>query len=544
MTTQVWNAEGVWPIELVEISGEDAGVFLQRITSNDVSSLVPGFFQYQTILDTSGKIIVAFTLFCFEDAYLALLPRACKEDFFSQLEFYHFGESVTYTHVPFQDAFIIEDPELDHTMALYGLHSFQNALSHGFRFDTDAGKGYALQLFDGLMPRALLVGNFSKNHPIRQSGVATLTSFEKNRLLAGMPRWSEDFDKTTYLLETDVQLQRVSFDKGCYPGQEVVARTYFRGEPAKKQFRFVLESSVTTLESVSLSVKGVPCGWLTSMHVSDESEKTIALGYLKKNGYRHSGDIECLVLGEPVSVSVENLSQTVFPLFLDLYGSHLKKGLDLYHAGDYPKAKTELLKALTYVPFGEDALEAVSLCFEKLSDIDKAIACNKTWGRVNQQAVMARVNLSRLHMLLGDKDKAEEYQARATALSWKQSGEQTGEKTGDTPEDREEKLKDRQRKLGIFKEVLEMDEHDEIANFGIGKIYLEMGLLPLALKHLQKVALQNVSYSAVYPLIAETCLKQGNKAEAREWLLKGIPHVQKKGDLMPLRQMEQMLKEC
>jgi folate-binding protein YgfZ len=67
-------------------------------------------------------------------------------------------------------------------------------------------------------------------------------AYETARIEAGIPRFGADITPQNLPGESENSLERaVSFGKGCYPGQETVARMHYRGSPNKKLYRFELE---------------------------------------------------------------------------------------------------------------------------------------------------------------------------------------------------------------------------------------------------------------------------------------------------------------
>src|ERR671921_430339 len=71
---------------------------------------------------------------------------------------------------------------------------------------------------------------------------ARTDAYETVRIEAGVPRFGADITTENFPGESETSLQRaVNFGKGCYPGQETVARMHYRGSPNKKLYRFKLE---------------------------------------------------------------------------------------------------------------------------------------------------------------------------------------------------------------------------------------------------------------------------------------------------------------
>jgi folate-binding protein YgfZ len=104
---------------------------------------------------------------------------------------------------------------------------------------------------------------------------------ETLRIEAGIPRFGIDMDETRVVTETNLD-DAVSFTKGCYIGQEIIARIKYRGHVARKQTGVLLGQDVE-LESGAkiLSDDGKEIGTITSATISPRLKQTIALAYVK-----------------------------------------------------------------------------------------------------------------------------------------------------------------------------------------------------------------------------------------------------------------------
>lgn len=101
------------------------------------------------------------------------------------------------------------------------------------------------------------------------------------RIEAGIPLFGIDIDETKVVTETNLD-DAVSFTKGCYIGQEIIARIKYRGHVAKKLTGVLLQQKVA-LESGAkiLSSDDKEIGTITSWTVSPQLKQTIALSYVK-----------------------------------------------------------------------------------------------------------------------------------------------------------------------------------------------------------------------------------------------------------------------
>ena len=93
------------------------------------------------------------------------------------------------------------------------------------------------------------------------------------------------------------------------------------------------------------------------------------------------------------------------------------------------------------------------------------------------------------------------------------------------------------------KKVLEIDTVDQVANFGLGSIYLETGRYEEGLGPLTTVVEKYKDYSAAYLLLGKTLEKLSENKKAIDVYKKGIAAASKKGDLMPLKDMQNRMNQ-
>lgn len=111
---------------------------------------------------------------------------------------------------------------------------------------------------------------------------ADYNSYETARIEAGVPRYGADITLDNFPGETGLLDRAVNFGKGCYPGQETVARMHYRGHPNKTLHRLVLEGSVAE-RGADIIQNGKAVGKITSVAPLPLDGKTLALGYLSRN---------------------------------------------------------------------------------------------------------------------------------------------------------------------------------------------------------------------------------------------------------------------
>jgi aminomethyltransferase len=111
---------------------------------------------------------------------------------------------------------------------------------------------------------------------------ASLDAYEAARIKAGIPRFGADITTDNFPAEAGVLERAVSFEKGCYPGQETVARMHYRGHPNRTLYRLAIEGPPPApgTEIVQGEKK---VGYLTSIAPLQVNGEMLALGYLSRN---------------------------------------------------------------------------------------------------------------------------------------------------------------------------------------------------------------------------------------------------------------------
>ena len=109
-------------------------------------------------------------------------------------------------------------------------------------------------------------------------------TLEAHRIRAGFPRMGVDIDDRTIPAEAEVVPFTVSFTKGCFTGQELVARMDSRGSTAPRYLRVLTLQGRANLASGDqiASADGADIGTVTSAAWDAATESTVALGYIKR----------------------------------------------------------------------------------------------------------------------------------------------------------------------------------------------------------------------------------------------------------------------
>jgi folate-binding protein YgfZ len=198
------------------VRGSEAADFLQGQVSNDVEALAPGSGCYATVLSHKGKLRTDLRILRGDDSFWLDTESIGHAVLEHMLRTYSLGRDVQ-----FEDA-----TEARALLSLVGpaarerLDTAPPAEEHAF-VTGEHGAYVATQLgVDVIAP----AGTTLAVKPVSEEAAECL------RIESGRPRLGYDMDADTIPQEAGINERAVSFTKGCYVGQETVARLHYRGK--------------------------------------------------------------------------------------------------------------------------------------------------------------------------------------------------------------------------------------------------------------------------------------------------------------------------
>src|SRR6266545_4954815 len=127
------------------------------------------------------------------------------------------------------------------------------------------------------------------------------------RIEAGLPRYGMDMDDTNVVTETSLD-DAVSYTKGCYVGQEIIARIKYRGHVARKLSGITFAQAVKVeANAIIKSLDDKDVGRITSITYSPHLGRTIALGYLKYDYLAPGTEVKIVAGAEEFPAQVTKL---------------------------------------------------------------------------------------------------------------------------------------------------------------------------------------------------------------------------------------------
>jgi tRNA-modifying protein YgfZ len=242
------------------LTGPDAKSFLQGQVTQDIESLTPGHGGYAAFLTHKGKMLGDLRVFDLGDELLLDCERVALQELFNMIRRYKLGSDVELHKRTLElalfsvigpDAPDLAGPE-EHDCARVSLGGAQVVAAR-----TDVGVDVFCPAGDREAVRAAL-----------EFPDGTEADAEVVRVERGRPRFGVDIDDGTIPQEAGLNERAVSFTKGCYVGQETVARLYYRGKPNRRLLGLRLSAPAPTGSELRLGEKVV--GRLGSSVVSPE----------------------------------------------------------------------------------------------------------------------------------------------------------------------------------------------------------------------------------------------------------------------------------
>jgi folate-binding protein YgfZ len=238
------------------VSGSESAEYLQGQLTNDVEALSPGEGQYAALLDRKGHMQADMRVLrtSSEEIWIDTEPEAL-EAVRRHLEMYKIGRDVAITDLTAERAILsLVGPRSVEIAATAALPEYANEAVKVNGVDClAAGTSGGIDLIAKQADVAAL-----RNALIDSGAVAVdPEAAEIVRIEAGTPRFGAEMSAETMPAEAGIVERAVSFTKGCYIGQEPVARLHHRGRPNRHLRGLRLDAPAAPGEALRLGDKEV-----------------------------------------------------------------------------------------------------------------------------------------------------------------------------------------------------------------------------------------------------------------------------------------------
>jgi len=213
------------------LSGADAKRFLQGQVTNEVEALSPGSGCYAAFLTPKGKMLGDLRILDAGDELLLDTERVALQGLFNMIRRFSLGYDVALHKRTLERGLVsvigpAADSRLDGAAPAAAEHAHSPASVAGLpvrAIRTDVGLDLLCESAD---TGALLTALAHRGAEPVSEAVAECLRVERGR-----PRYGVDLDDSVIPQEAGLNPRAVSFSKGCYVGQETVARLHYRGKP-------------------------------------------------------------------------------------------------------------------------------------------------------------------------------------------------------------------------------------------------------------------------------------------------------------------------
>lgn len=238
---------------IIEIEGVDRKKFLQGLLTNDVNKVTRDHLIYAVMLNAQGRFLYDFFIFELDEKLMLDCSLLRRDEILQKLNFYKLRSQVL----------LKKNDEIK---------IFYSQNEQGFSDPRNFKMGRRL---------------YSSNAQASEQ-----SSYNFNRIALKIPEGEEDLTyEKSFILEFGFDdLNAIDYQKGCYVGQELTARTHYRGEIRKKIFHVKIEGIFAVEKNSEITCEGKSAGIILSSVFHENA--THALALLKDSQEINFGKLE------------------------------------------------------------------------------------------------------------------------------------------------------------------------------------------------------------------------------------------------------------
>ena len=244
----------------LEVAGRDALALLQNTITQDVASLEIGASAPSLMLTPKGRPLADMTVVRLaDDAFLAICEPEVQDALAQTLRRYRLASKAA-----------IDDVRPS-TRMLEIFGELRPVVADGLAIEGPLGPA--------VVGNPLAIASAGEQLASRGYREISPVARELHRIEIGVPRFGRDFDESTLPAEAGLTERAIAFEKGCYIGQEPVARLHYRGHPNRRLWRLELDGPIELPATLQQDERSV--GRVTSSAVLPDG-RVVALGYVRR----------------------------------------------------------------------------------------------------------------------------------------------------------------------------------------------------------------------------------------------------------------------
>jgi folate-binding protein YgfZ len=271
----------------IEFTGADRATFVHNFCTNSVRDIQPGGGREAFVLDAKGHVLGHVLLFVTPHSIVLDTVTGHGENLIAHFERYVIREDVSIRDRTAQWAdLLIAGPQADDLLDSLALHVPTEVLAH-----TEAalrGNRLFIRRVDLVGPESFLVACERKAAAemiaaLANAGAvqANSAAFEAARIESGTPLYGQDITEKNLPQEVNRDARAISLNKGCYLGQETVARIDALGHVNKVLCGVRFFGKEVPAQGSELTADAGAVGTVTSATYSPRLEAALALAYVR-----------------------------------------------------------------------------------------------------------------------------------------------------------------------------------------------------------------------------------------------------------------------
>lgn len=238
---------------ILEIKGPERKKFLQGLITNDIEKASESHLIYSAMLAPQGRFLYDFFIFEIAEVIIIDCLSARRDELLKKLNFYKLRSKVEIT----------KNDEMAVAAALEATANFKIENSHSFIDPRNQALGHRLY--------------FQKSSNNLSSTAESEYHFLRIKNKIAESEYDLTYDKS-FILEFDFDhLNAIDYQKGCYVGQELTARTHYRGQIRKKLFHIKIANLPAIEKNSEITCEGNSIGIVLSSALHNNELHALAL---------------------------------------------------------------------------------------------------------------------------------------------------------------------------------------------------------------------------------------------------------------------------
>jgi len=271
-------------LTVLKASGDSVYKYLQGQITQDINLLTPNSPIYTAVLSPQGKMIADMHIIDISDELIMVTQASYAAALVERLHRFALGHDIRLGQVEALGVLSVQGENAQQI-----IQSIKQPIEASIEMHEAANQGNWLMMANTDIHKAL--------HQV--SAVCSEEDLENAAIIYGTPRFGRDWDASIHPLNANlIEMNGVNFDKGCYVGQEVTSRMYWRNGIKKKLYHVKIEGSLCNAPCSIQSTCNI--GMLTSA-ATNTSGKHFGIAHLPIESVENNTSLS-LENGSPITV--------------------------------------------------------------------------------------------------------------------------------------------------------------------------------------------------------------------------------------------------